>query len=428
MPALFFLSVLAAAAASTPSVPCEATVYHPDLGKSFHYDLSSLNHAPGLPDLVAWPTASASALYVNLCGATTAPCGIPHTSVCSRSTNGSTVACGAYTTQQIRASDLAGVLPGKGVAVTYTGGAGCPGGATRSTTVYVSCDPGAVPGRFYEAEEPRNASCAYVLKMRSAAGCGAEVPYGRPPAAYVASALSSELLGLEFTDSGAALLAHLAEAAAPLRVASERDTVVVGAGPRVVALAKGAWSEQRVLVDGQWGETVQEVSVANGTLWYVVAGAAHAVELATGRALAKVDLGSGGSAVRGEAVDSERFAYVVQGSAGLYVADVRGQRMRYGTPCWPSVLSYDPRTRVAAVGCIDTVYAGVVDDMVATAEKWVMPSGTGGISAVEYREGAVWVADRKLGILTAPVRGGWRVVAQLGGTRVATDFALDRDF
>eukprot|EP00727_Mastigamoeba_balamuthi_P011021 m51a1_g6541 hypothetical protein (420) ;mRNA; f:58884-60367 len=417
MLALLALVLLGDAVASSRLSTCEGSVYYPDTKETYYYDLSALSHAPGAPDLVAGPDAYGTAFYVNLCGATTAPCSAPDTAVCQKASNGDYYGCGTR-------------LPGEGVAVSLEGGQRCSGGAQRRTAIRVVCDPRAVPGFFVAAAE--EGPCSYALTLNSSAGCGSTTPRGRLPAAYVASALSSELLGLEVGDRDDALLAPLAAVPEPLRVAASADAVYVAAGPRVVRVAKGDWRRRDVVAEDPAGLPVREVSVAGGTLWYVVCGpacVARAVDLGTGRQVAEVPLGalSGSHPVRGDAVDGEHFAFAVPYYSSLvFVVDRAGNHTAYPLPCTPRAMALEQATQAVAVVCSDDVHVGLLSDfMEQTAERWALPKGHGEATAVDYHSGAVWVADKALGVLRAELRGSWRVLS-LDSTRVVSDLVLER--
>eukprot|EP00727_Mastigamoeba_balamuthi_P000173 m51a1_g10152 hypothetical protein (445) ;mRNA; r:5319-6784 len=440
VPALLATVLLLGAQASTTFSTCEGSVYYADTQETYYYDLSPLSHAPGRPDLVTGPDALGNSFYVNLCGATTAPCSAPDTAVCQQASNGRYYCCGTSASQRL--SPLGTVpsspqhsrtaragLPGEGVTVTLEGGQRCSGGSQRRTAIRVVCDPRAVPGFFVAAAE--EGPCSYALALNSSAGCGSTTPRGRLPAAYVASALSSELLGLEVGDRDDALLAPLAAVPEPLRVAASADAVYVAAGPRVVRVAKGDWRRRDVVAEDPAGLPVREVSVAGGTLWYVVCGpacVARAVDLGAGRQVAEVPLEalSGSHPVRGDAVDGEHFAFAVPYYSSLvFVVDRAGNHTAYSLPCTPRAMALEQDTQAVAVVCSDDVHVGLLSDFMETKESWALPKGHGEATAVDYHSGAVWVADKALGVLRAQLRSSWRVLS-LDSARVVSDLVLER--
>ena len=131
----------------------------------------TLYFACRLPDDIYYADQKGNYFLVNLCGNVTAPCS-RGTSVCQLATDYLYYSCGMLTTQAMSA--LKDSDPGKGLTVTYTGGASCIGGLTRSATIKLRCLEGEVPGYIYGSDD---GDCSHTLLMYSAAACGTKI-YG----------------------------------------------------------------------------------------------------------------------------------------------------------------------------------------------------------------------------------------------------------
>ena len=131
----------------------------------------TLYFACRLPDDIYYADQKGNYFLVNLCGNVTAPCS-RGTSVCQLATDYLYYSCGMLTTQAMSA--LKDSDPGKGLTVTYTGGASCIGDLTRSATIKLRCLEGEVPGYIYGSDD---GDCSHTLLMYSAAACGTKI-YG----------------------------------------------------------------------------------------------------------------------------------------------------------------------------------------------------------------------------------------------------------
>jgi hypothetical protein len=166
--ALFLSALLAVTSAQS----CTFTAKDAATRTAYQYDLSGLTHAAGMADYSYGPDAYGNTFYINFCGDTTVGC--TSQAVCQRARNNYYYGCGASAKQTFMKTNLTGQTLGTGVMLLYSGGDACSDGPLRMTLIYVSCNPNASPGWFYDAYE---GNCAYTLKMWSKYGCGTTVPY-----------------------------------------------------------------------------------------------------------------------------------------------------------------------------------------------------------------------------------------------------------
>jgi len=128
---------------------------------------------------------------VNFCGQTASACESDDTSVCMRIPDGDDykyMSGGSTSTQTISIAEDPKQSPSSSVTVTYSHGDKCGNGYYK-TKIYVNCQQTAVPGYFYNIDQPNE--CEATLYMWSAAGCGRDVPYVGPSSSDSSSSASA---------------------------------------------------------------------------------------------------------------------------------------------------------------------------------------------------------------------------------------------
>jgi len=178
MRAIIFVALLAAFAFAN-DVECKGTVSDTVNKHSYTFDLSSLHHNDQTYVDTLFFRTDTQIYYVNFCGQTASACESDDTSVCIRIPNGSDyqyVNGGSTSTQKITIAE-GGQSPQNSCTVTYSNGAKC-GNSQYKTKIIVNCQNNAVPGFFYDIDQPND--CEATLYMYSAAGCGEDAPYVEP--------------------------------------------------------------------------------------------------------------------------------------------------------------------------------------------------------------------------------------------------------
>eukprot|EP00727_Mastigamoeba_balamuthi_P010623 m51a1_g6183 hypothetical protein (253) ;mRNA; f:38922-40260 len=170
--ALTVLLVLVGAAV-VASVDCVATIEDAATKKYYRFDLSSMHHAAGAPDLT-FKDYSKNTYSVNVCGETTATCA--GQAVCQTDSRGTVHGCGSTSKQVFKATNQTGVTVDKGVIVEYWGGQRCTDGPERHSALIISCVSGKAPTITGATE----VACGYTLMVQADAGCGKEVPKPGP--------------------------------------------------------------------------------------------------------------------------------------------------------------------------------------------------------------------------------------------------------
>ena len=176
--ALLFTAMMAVVS-SGQLVTCKSKINYKAQKLAFEYDLTSIYHSPVTFDsLNYYSSATYNTYTMNICGESASTCTTDKpSSVCGFVSTGGIVGMGLTETQEFHAIDNDDVMPGRGVAVKYSGGTACSSGKARTSTVEVRCNEDS-SSYIYDAVEDSADACDVTFYIYSKAGCGTPAKYG----------------------------------------------------------------------------------------------------------------------------------------------------------------------------------------------------------------------------------------------------------
>ena len=153
---------LALAVCVAGNVDCTPKLVPSD-GKTYHYDLTKLGHAPGVADTLTYRDTARNTFYVNMCGPSSEGCPAGN-AVCMKTGMFDYVGIGKAETQKWEDSDK--VEPGHGLQVTFSEGEECDIGNFQ-TVITLKCDP----HEEGTIETVEIGECWYAMTLRSKHAC-----------------------------------------------------------------------------------------------------------------------------------------------------------------------------------------------------------------------------------------------------------------